>query len=153
MKRNSPLSVALHLLAHLAELGRPVTSEEMAGWLQTNPVVVRRGLAGLREAGLVASVKGHGGGWTLGRAAEKISLLDVYRALHEPLLPHPRRESPGCLVEAAVVDRLAGCFEAVEAQLAERFAQINLADLGRDVASRLEALGHARGAIANAHHH
>ena len=60
--------MALHILAHLAEAGeQPTTSEVLAAHCQTHPVVVRRSLAGLREAGIVASVKGHGGGWTLAR--------------------------------------------------------------------------------------
>ena len=68
MRRNSRFSVALHILAHLAEAGeQPTTSEVLAAHCHTHPVVVRRSLAGLREAGIVASVKGHGGGWTMAR--------------------------------------------------------------------------------------
>jgi DNA-binding IscR family transcriptional regulator len=43
----------------------------------TNPVVFRRTLAGLREAGFVRSEKGHGGGWMLAKPLAKVSLLDV----------------------------------------------------------------------------
>jgi len=70
MKRNERLSVALHVLLHMAE--RPsaaMTSEEMAACVGTNSVVIRRTFAGLREAGIVSSVKGHGGGWRIARRA------------------------------------------------------------------------------------
>ena len=36
--------------------------------IRSNPAVFRRMMAGLRDAGYVASSKGHGGGWTLARA-------------------------------------------------------------------------------------
>lgn len=65
MKRNSRLSAVLHALLHMAERDRPMTSEELAACLHTNPVVVRRTMAGLREAGLVTSGRGHGGGGRL----------------------------------------------------------------------------------------
>jgi DNA-binding IscR family transcriptional regulator len=57
MKRNSRLSNILHALLHMAEretrTGSPMTSDQLAVCLSTNPVVVRRTMAGLREQGLV----------------------------------------------------------------------------------------------------
>ena len=61
MKRDSRLSNVLHALLHMAEMEGPATSEAMAQAMQTNPVVVRRLMAGLRYAGFVSSAKGHGG--------------------------------------------------------------------------------------------
>ena len=57
MKQSSRLSDVLHVLLHLADADVPLTSETLAGAMSTNPVVLRRLLAGLREAGLVASAK------------------------------------------------------------------------------------------------
>ena len=65
MKRDSKLSGVLHVLLHMAEAHGPVKSETMANMLHTNPVVIRRLLAGLRNQGFVQSEKGHGGGWRL----------------------------------------------------------------------------------------
>jgi len=104
MKRNERLSVALHVLLHMAE--RPsaaMTSEEMAACVGTNSVVIRRTFAGLREAGIVSSVKGHGGGWRIARPLSDVSLEDVQRALGERVVSvGSSEESPGCLVEIAV---------------------------------------------------
>jgi Rrf2 family protein len=78
MKSSNRLSVALHVLAHLAEQpDATMTSEELARCVRTNPVVIRRTLAGLREAGLVSSTPGPGGGWALARHAARISIADV----------------------------------------------------------------------------
>ena len=84
MKNDSRLSSVLHVLLHMAELDRPATSEDMAKILSTNPVVIRRIMAGLREAGSVHSEKGHGCGWRLTCDLASITLRDVYLALGEP---------------------------------------------------------------------
>src|SRR5688572_13511559 len=104
MKRDSRLSGVLHCLLHMAELRKPSTSEWLAHAMQTNPVVVRRLMAGLRDAGFVASAKGHGGGWVLSCSLEHITLRDVHEAVGAPelLAVGHRVESPGCLVEQAV---------------------------------------------------
>lgn len=86
MRQDQRLSRVLHALLHLAEMDRPATSQLIAQMLQTNSAVVRRTMAGLREAGIVNSIKGHGGGWTLQRPLDEITLLDIYRALGEPQL-------------------------------------------------------------------
>src|ERR1700722_12716139 len=104
MKRDSRLSGVLHVLLHLAEQRSPVTSEVLAKAMSTNPVVIRRIMAGLREQGYVRSEKGHGGGWTLARDLAEITLRDIYDALGRPslLAMGNRTEAPGCLVEQAV---------------------------------------------------
>ncbi len=48
MKRNSQFSDVLHVLLHMAENDGPSTSEDLARAMQTNPVVLRRLMAGLR---------------------------------------------------------------------------------------------------------
>ena len=61
MKRDSKLSAILHVLLHMAEGGdKPATSETLAAAMQTHPVVLRRLMAGLREAGLVAPARALG---------------------------------------------------------------------------------------------
>ena len=63
-----------------------MTSGELAACMNTNPVVVRRTMAGLREAGFVRSEKGHGGGWEIACDLEAVTLKDVYDALGAPTL-------------------------------------------------------------------
>lgn len=84
MSSSSRFAVATHILALLAvREGEPSSSELIAGSVQTNPVVIRRLLGILARAGLVSAVSGRGGGAVLGRPAERITLLDVYRAVEE----------------------------------------------------------------------
>lgn len=127
----------------MAEQGSPVTSEVLAKAMDTNPVVIRRILAGLRDHGYVRSEKGHGGGWTLARDLSDITLLDIYQALGCPSLfaLGNRTESPGCLVEQAVNAALDQAFQDAEALLLERFGDVTLAMLSADFHDRLVARG------------
>src|SRR5688500_18912282 len=104
MKRDSKLSGVLHVLLHMLGMKGPVTSEQLADMMGTNPVVVRRIMAGLREAGFVTSAKGHGGGWMIACDPAAVSLADIYKAVGEPTLiaMGHRTEMPGCPVEQAV---------------------------------------------------
>lgn len=141
MKRDSRLSVALHVLLHMAERpGVAMTSEEMAVWASTNPVVIRRTFAGLREAGIVSSQKGHGGGWRLARPPAEVTLDQVQRALGERMVAvGAPAESPGCAVEAAVHRALDEAVAEANAVLDRRLAAITLADLARSVGPHYHA--------------
>ena len=120
-----------------------MTSDALARMMNTNPVVVRRVLAGLREHQLVCSEKGHGGGWKLCRGLETITLHDIYRALDEPTLlaMGNRTESPGCLVEEAVNAALNQTFAEAEALVLARFRDVTLAQLSADFHQRMQERG------------
>ncbi|MET4684077.1 Rrf2 family transcriptional regulator [Brevundimonas faecalis] len=143
MKRDSRLSNVLHALLHMAEhekrCGGPMTSDQLAICLSTNPVVVRRTMAGLREQGLVVSEKGHGGGWRLARALSDVTLGQVHEALGEPgLVPEVLPvEAEGCLIEAAVNDALSDAYAAARALILARLTSLTLADLAEDFSRRL----------------
>jgi Rrf2 family protein len=134
MKRDSRLSGVLHVLLHMAEHDGPVTSEVLAKAMDTNPVVIRRVMAGLREQGYVRSERGHGGGWSLACDLAQVSLRDVYEALGRPslLAIGNRTDAPGCLVEQAVNRALNPAFAAAEALLLERLGEVTLATLSAD---------------------
>ncbi|WP_300536749.1 Rrf2 family transcriptional regulator [Sphingosinicella sp.] len=133
----------LHVLLHMAEHDGPMTSETLAKAMQTNPVVIRRVMAGLRDAGYVRSEKGHGGGWTLACDLGAVTLRDVYNALGHPALLSigNRTESPGCLVEQAVNAALSDAFREAEALLLARFETVTLAALSADFHARLKQRG------------
>lgn len=151
MKRDSKLSGVLHVLLHMAEAGRPVTSEALAAAMQSNPVVVRRVMAGLREAGFVASAKGHGGGWALSLPLDAVTLRDIHEAVGAPALlaVGHRTESPGCIVEQAVNAALDGAYRDAEALLLDRLGEVTLADLARDFHGRMHRGGHSRKDISH----
>lgn len=136
------LSRMLHLLIHMGRREGPVTSEAAAAMLGTNPVVVRRTMAGLREAGFVSSVKGHGGGWSLTRALDDLTMLDVHRALGENRIfaLGPADPEATCLVEQAVNGSLESALREAEALLLRRLAEVSLADIAADFDHRIAEL-------------
>ena len=115
-----------------------MTSEELSRTLSTNPVVIRRIMAGLRDMGIVRSERGHGGGWTISRDLATVSLRDVYSALGEPMVfaLGNRMETPDCLVEQAVNAALDDAFDAAQALLITRLGVVTLADLAADFHER-----------------
>ena len=143
MQLDARLSRMLHILIHMDRAGAPVTSELAGKILDTNPVVVRRMMAGLRDAGHVASVKGHGGGWTLQHGLENITMLDVYRAVGEPRvlsigLANP---APTCLVEQAVNARMAQALQEAHDLFISRLGHVTLAQIAGDFDLRLAEHG------------
>jgi Rrf2 family protein len=97
---------------------QPIKSDQMAGSVNTNPVVIRRILCSLSRAELVISQTGAAGGSKLARRAGQISLLDVYRAVEEGGVFALHRQSPNrrCAVGAAI-----------ESVLSDVLCEVNLA--------------------------
>jgi DNA-binding IscR family transcriptional regulator len=141
MRRDGRLSGVLHVLLHMAQRSGPATSERLAKAMDTNPVVIRRIMAGLRDQGYVRSEKGHGGGWTLACDLSKVTLRDIYTALGSPSLfaMGNRTESPGCRVEQAVNAALNQAFLDAEALLLSRLGEVTLAMLSASLHDRLVA--------------
>lgn len=141
MKRDSRLSNVLHALLHMADHDGPMSSEMLAQCMTTNPVVVRRTMGLLRDHGIVASSKGHAGGWTISADLKKVTIRQLYEALGEPVVfaMGSRNENPQCLVEQSVNAMLDGAFIDAEQLLLKRFASVTLADLAREFTMRHSA--------------
>lgn len=146
MKRDSRLSSVLHALLHMAEQEGPMTSDALAQCLGTNPVVVRRTMGFLRDAGIVQSERGHAGGWRIQADLRTVTLRQLHEALGEPAMfaIGNRHEAPECLVEQSVNAALEGAFAEAEALLLQRFSEITLADLAADFARRHAAIRRKR---------
>lgn len=140
MNLDSRLSSVLHLLLHLMDTEDAIPSEKLATAMNSNPVVVRRTMAGLREAGLVTSEKGHGGGWRLSCDPEQTTVLDVYRALGFPRLfaMGNRCETPTCLIEQAVNVALNDAFQEAEALITAQLDTLTLFALSTDFGERIK---------------
>ena len=134
MRSDARLSVALHLLLHISEAPRAITSEALGQIMQQNPAALRRTMAGLREAGIVRAEKGHSGGWSLARPLDEISLSDVYRALGMATafrIGH-QRDAPTCVLERAVNRAVDAALDDAEALFIDRLQRISLAETMAD---------------------
>ncbi|RTL89984.1 transcriptional regulator [Ancylobacter aquaticus] len=128
MNRDTRLSDVLHVLLHMGQAKGLLTSDVLARSMGTNPAVFRRTMAGLREAGLVRSERGHGGGWQLARPLNEITLLDVYEALGRPNLfaIGNRSAHAKCLVEKNVNAVMVDTMAEAATLFATRFREITL---------------------------
>ncbi|MEP7185561.1 MAG: Rrf2 family transcriptional regulator [Rhodanobacter sp.] len=148
MRHDSRLSRVLHALIHMDGHDGRATSETIGRMLGTNAVVVRRTMAGLRDAGYVRSDKGPGGGWTLVRPLSGITLFDVYSALGSPpvFALGLAEDQPQCLVEQAVNATVAGALHEAESALMTGLKAVTLADIAQDFGRRLKRSGAHRSA-------
>ncbi|MEX2400264.1 MAG: Rrf2 family transcriptional regulator [Rhodothermales bacterium] len=124
---SSRFAVGVHILALLQEGGgEPVTSEYIAGSVNTNPAVVRRILSMLAEAGITTSRLGAGGGALLARPASGITLLEVFKAVEgcEIFAMHRGEPNQACPVGRhirSVLEEVTGAAQrALEAELGDR---------------------------------
>ena len=134
---SSRVAVAVHVLAYMAwKRSEAVTSERIAASVNTNPVVVRRIVGALRNAGMVSVQPGVGGGATLAREPEEITLQDVYRAVEdgeELFSLHSSEPSRSCNVGGNIRDVLRPIFCTAHRAMEAVLAQVTIADVGRQV--------------------
>lgn len=139
----SRFTLAAHILGMLAwserSRGRPVTSEEMARSINTNPVVVRRILSDLRRAGLVDTKRGVGGGVTLARRADTITLKDAYEAIEEGeelFGRHPSGPNPCCQIGPLVAELMEEVYGRAERALKKSLAEMTIAGMSAEIEVR-----------------
>lgn len=134
MKNDNRLWRMLHVLIHMSHTQKPMTSQAIGEMLNTNSVVVRRTMAGLRDRKYVQSEKGHGGGWRLICPLEEITLLDIYLALGAPAIfaIGAASDTQHCLVEKAVNHAIDDVLEQAKQLLLARFGQIKLSQIQND---------------------
>ena len=124
--------MAVHIMTTLAYLGKKVSSGELSKSVRTNPVVVRRILGDLNQAGLIHAERGKTGGFSLARAAREISLLDVYQAVmgdEELVQLHDNPENRICPVSCKVRGVLLKHLDKAQSVYERELEKATLADL------------------------
>lgn len=98
---NTRFATAIHIMTLLAESPQDwLTSEWLAGSININPVMVRKELSVLREAGLISSRQGKEGGSRLAKNADAIKISEIYMAVKntEVLGKKNNNPNPACPV-------------------------------------------------------
>ncbi|MBR9825496.1 MAG: Rrf2 family transcriptional regulator [Alphaproteobacteria bacterium] len=90
--------MAMADLADACEEG-PVTLSDIASRQSISLSYLEQLFAKLRRAEIVASVRGPGGGYKLGREADEIRVSDIILAVDEPLRATRCSEAKGCLAD------------------------------------------------------
>ncbi|MFD9376457.1 Rrf2 family transcriptional regulator [Streptomyces sp. NPDC059999] len=136
MSASSRMTVATHALTWMAlvcpqRADGIVTSDQIADSVNTNPVVIRRILGSLRDAGLVLSQRGQGAGWRLARTPESTTLRDVYLAVEpDPLIAlHAATPNHKCPVGRGLPPALRKAYSRAEESMKAELAAVTVADV------------------------
>lgn len=128
MAVNTRFATGVHALALLAsEPDVLQTSDDIAGKLNTNPVVIRRVFSLLHQAGLVDSQKGPRGGSKLAKSAKQITLAEVYSALDGGEIFHTAPFDGAD--NSKLRSRLKNVFAGAETALRDELERTSLSDL------------------------
>jgi Rrf2 family protein len=101
---NTQFSIAVHVLAAIANYKTIFTSEVLAGSVNANPVFVKRILVKLSKAKLVTTTVGKSGGYNLARSPESITLFDIFSAVSPPsaFAIHAYEKKEWCVVSSSI---------------------------------------------------
>jgi Rrf2 family protein len=134
---NSRLTIATHVVVWM-ELGRRngdewSTSDQLARSVRTNPVVIRRLLGELRQAGLVESRRGAKAGWRLTRDGAEMTLGDVNAAIGDESIYALHRNEPSeiCPVAQGIRPALRPIYARVDDAIRDELSRVSIDDVFR----------------------
>ena len=134
MQISSRFTVALHIFICVDTFkdDYKVTSDFLAGSINTNPVIIRKILTQLKNAGLITVARGTGG-ITVNKALSEITFYDVYQAI-EPvengdLFHFHESPNPECPVGRNIHRLLDEKLKAIQNSMEDKMKEFTLADL------------------------
>ena len=134
MQISSRFTIALHIFACVDTFKEEykVTSDFLATSINTNPVIVRKILSQLKNAGLINVARGTGG-ITFTRPPADITFLDVYEAI-EPvengdLFHFHEAPNPACPVGRNIHGLLDGKLLAIQSAMETEMKKYTIADI------------------------
>ncbi len=103
---------------------------EIAEAVQVPQTFLAKIFQSFAKLGLINSYRGTGGGFTLGRSADKITLLEIVEAVEGPIAPNR------CLIASGACDRVVNCtvhpvWKDVQGKVVDILAGVSLTDLAR----------------------
>ena len=143
MQISSRFTIALHIFTcvDVFKDEYKVTSDFLAGSINTNPVVIRKILTQLRNAGLITVARGTGGVMPT-RPLSDITFYDVYQAI-EPvengdLFHFHEAPNPECPVGRNIHGLLDGKLKAIQSAMEDEMKKYTIEDLREGIQELLE---------------
>jgi len=137
MQISSRFTIAMHIFAACDYFKdtQKVTSQFLAGSVNVNPVIIRKIMSQLRDAGLINVQRGTGG-ITLTRDPEDITLLDVFKAVDsvddEQLFHFHENPNMNCPVGRNMHNVLDSRLDEVQKAMEDKLASMTLAEVFAD---------------------
>lgn len=138
MQISSRFTIAIHIFSCIDVFQNEykITSDFLAGSIQVNPVIIRKLLSQLKTAGLIEVKRGTGGA-SIAKPLEKITFLDIYRAVecveNDTLFHFHENPNPACPVGRNIHTVLDEKLIRVQNAMERELASITLADMKTDL--------------------
>lgn len=129
-------SLAVHALVFLNHKGTSQTSEALAENICTNPARVRKVMAPLKRAGLIATKEGFEGGYTFVGEAAQVTLRQVAEAVETQFVKPTWRsgdEDMDCLVASGMARIMDGIYSGLDRRCLEEMERLTLEDIDRQI--------------------
>ena len=143
MQISSRFTIAIHMLACMDVFKDEykITSDFLASSINVNPVIIRKILSQLKDAGLIEVKRGPGGA-SIARSLEDITFFDVYQSvecIEENTLFHfHENPSPDCPVGKNIHYVLDDKLIRVQTAMEQELKSITLADMALDLGKCLQ---------------
>ncbi|MGX5820579.1 Rrf2 family transcriptional regulator [Chitinophaga lutea] len=127
----SKFATSVHILSLLGSSPEEwMSSDFIAGSLNSNPAMVRKEISMLREAGLVESKEGKNGGARLAKPMADIRLSEIFALVKNDHIFgfSPNEPNPSCPVGARIKDGLDGLFTELDDAVARKLHGVSLAE-------------------------
>ncbi len=138
MQISSRFTIAIHIFACMETFGKDykVTSDFLASSINVNPVIIRKILSQLKNAGLIEVARGTGG-TKAARPIEQITFYDVYLAvdlLGEGELFHfHENPNPNCPVGKNIHTVLDDKLRHIQKAMENELKKYTIADVAKDL--------------------
>lgn len=148
MQISSRFTIAIHIFSCIETFGeeQKITSDFLASSIQVNPVIIRKLLGQLKDAGLINVQRGSGGA-SLAKPAEEISMLDVFNAVesldNRKLFHFHENPNPECPVGRSIHPVLDGRLDNIQSAMENEMKSVTLADIFADTKKYISENSHS----------
>ncbi len=128
---NTRFATAIHIMTLLAHYpGEWLSSDLIAGSININPVIVRKELIVLKEAGFIESKMGKDGGSRLARNSSEITISEIYDTVKsgEALGRKNQHPNPNCDIGKDINQNLQLLFSETDTMITQFLKEKSLAD-------------------------
>jgi Predicted transcriptional regulator len=143
MQISSRFTIAMHMLACMDVFKEEykITSDFLASSINVNPVIIRKILSQLKDAGLIEVKRGTGGA-VIAKPLEEITFFDVYRSVdcveENKLFHFHENPSPDCPVGRNIHNVLDDKLTRIQAAMEQELKSITLDDMNLDLKKYLD---------------
>ena len=128
--------VAVHALVYLKHHPRPVSSEELADNVCTNPARIRKVMSALCKSGLAVSHAGAVGGYEVGEKGGAVTLLEILEAGGETAIKAPWRSGDlhkDCQISSGIAGVMDTIFDDMDGLCRDYLATRTIDDIEADL--------------------